>query len=401
MKLIKMSLAAAMLMGASAYALEDIKVSGEAKLWYETTDADTEQGLFDRVNSSGEGVLKVGVTAKQGNVSFGLTSYAGTSLGLEGEIVNGVRTNAVNGDAFMGEAYIAAPLLPDTIVKAGYQELDTPLAFTEKWNALPNTFNAAVLVNSSIPNTTLIGAYVGQSNSITNGAGSWRVNADGEMDQFHGGAYAVAALTKIATVPVNVWYYDINDVGGDVLDGIAGFGAAHAFWVDATIPAGPVSIGAIYANVDLDAAADATTAYALSVSGKVADVALSAAYSDVDEDGTLPVANTATGFKKTKLPTAGVYTDGLVVAQPGAQAWKVKASTKVAGWKVTAQYINNENDTMGFNAAAADATEADLIVAGKLGDLNTKVYLMNKTFENITNVQDSTVHVRAIVGYNF
>ena len=39
MKLVKMSLAAAVLLGASAFAIDNIKVTGDAKVFYGTNDA--------------------------------------------------------------------------------------------------------------------------------------------------------------------------------------------------------------------------------------------------------------------------------------------------------------------------------------------------------------------------
>ncbi|MBD3801410.1 MAG: hypothetical protein IE886_08270, partial [Campylobacterales bacterium] len=41
MKLVKMSLAAAMLMGVSAFAVDNVKISGDAQIVYGTWDADT------------------------------------------------------------------------------------------------------------------------------------------------------------------------------------------------------------------------------------------------------------------------------------------------------------------------------------------------------------------------
>ncbi len=39
MKLVKMSLAAALLVGSSAFALDNLKYTGDAKLFYSTADA--------------------------------------------------------------------------------------------------------------------------------------------------------------------------------------------------------------------------------------------------------------------------------------------------------------------------------------------------------------------------
>ncbi|MEN8147512.1 MAG: hypothetical protein ABFR02_07820, partial [Campylobacterota bacterium] len=152
MKKLIMSMVAAPLLVTSAFALEDIKVDGQAKLWYESSNALGKNGsdtLFNTEQSSAEVVFKLGMTGKQGDVSFGTTVYQSSTMGLEGTLVGGTRTAVANGDMFVGEAYIVAPLGMSTIAKIGKQELDTPLAFTERWNAIPNTFNAAVALNNS------------------------------------------------------------------------------------------------------------------------------------------------------------------------------------------------------------------------------------------------------------
>jgi hypothetical protein len=47
--------------------------------------------------------------------------------------------------------------------------------------------------------------------------------------------------------------------------------------------------------------------------------------------GNLPIANIGTNFKKTKLPTASIFNDGMVVAQPDTNTWKVGAGAKFEG----------------------------------------------------------------------
>jgi imipenem/basic amino acid-specific outer membrane pore len=43
-------------------------------------------------------------------------------------------------------------------------ELDTPLAFSETWSIVPNTFEGAVVLNQDLPDTTLVGAWIGKGN---------------------------------------------------------------------------------------------------------------------------------------------------------------------------------------------------------------------------------------------
>ena len=401
MKKIILSVAvAAMALSTTASALEDIKVNGQAKLWYETNDVN-DGSLGDKYSSGGEVVFKLGVTGKQGNVGFGTTIYQASTMGLEGTAVMAVRSgNQINEDMFVGEAYFTAPVTTNTLMKFGKQELDTPLAFTERWNAIPNTFNAAVLLNSSVDNLTLVGAYVGQSTGTTAGGG-FDTGLTGS--QFHGTAYAAAGLYKTDALAANVWAYRINNVGGNAVAN--GGVAVHAVWADAAMKVGPANVKAYAAAVDNDGDnADMTVAAALSAGMKTGAVSLSAAASMVTE-GDLPVANTATGFKKTKLPTAGVYTDGLYVAQPESMAFKIKAATKLGSTGIALQAIMNMNDNELLEVAGdntLDTTEVDLIVTQKVGDFNLKGILMHRSFAESGEDNDhGGIYARLIASVNF
>jgi imipenem/basic amino acid-specific outer membrane pore len=420
MKKIILSVAVAtMALSTVASALEDIKVSGQAKLWYETNDKGTNE-LFTVAPSTGEVVFKLGVTGKQGNVGAGITVYQTSTMGLEGTLVSDTR-DTTGSSPFIGEAYITAPLIASTIMKFGKQELNTPLAFTETWNATPNTFNAAVLVNNSVDNLTLIAAYVGQSNTpATNASAKNLWKTDGEVDnQYFGGAFALGALYKNDAFGANLWGYQVNNVG---TNGLSWYLAAQpidvsvqALWADASVKAGVVNVTGIAAHVDHDGEnADATSAFALSADTKVSDVTLFAAASTVSE-GDLPVANTATGFKKSKLPTEGVYTDGLYVAQPGATAFKLKASGKLGTTGLALQGVMNSNshsdtETVGILGALGvvgaakthETTEVDLIVSQKLGDFDLKGILMNRSFaDDATDKAQGGNYIRVIASVNF
>ena len=58
MKLVKMSLAAAVLLGASAFAIDNVKVSGDAKLFY-TTNNTGNFDLFDKDSSAADTALRI------------------------------------------------------------------------------------------------------------------------------------------------------------------------------------------------------------------------------------------------------------------------------------------------------------------------------------------------------
>jgi hypothetical protein len=450
----------------SASAVENVKVDGQIKLWYQTTDTSTitgetnapanNDGLFKKDGATGDLVAKLRATGDlTKKVGFGTTMYAVTTLGLENNLVSGEAigrttngstgvTDFLNGSEkiplWLGEAYMTYKA-GNTIAKIGRMELDTPLAFTETWNAAPNTFEAAVLVNKDLPNTTLVGAYVSRGNGYNNIVGVNRYTVtNGNFYNYHatfannplggsdnatlgnkdkGGAYAAGLVfTGIPNLTLHPVYYNVLDT-------------ANAYWIDASynVPS-IVKVEALYANLDpsgvtqkiLDANSatisnKTTSAWAAQVSGALYGVNLAASYSSVSK-GFLPVANTATGFKKTKLYTASILSDGEIAAKPDTTAWRLSASTKVAGFDLGASYGSykvGKNDGVKdwFSFASQSGTaavnqefkpsEVDLSVGTKIDEVNLVVYYINQsdfTKDAAGNTRDKQA-IRAIASINF
>ncbi|MDP3588383.1 MAG: OprD family outer membrane porin [Sulfuricurvum sp.] len=424
MKLVKMSLVAAMVMGASAFAVDNVKVSGDAKLFYNTNNADytkdgvTQSGLFDQ-GVAGQGgaaadtALRLGVTGDLlKGVSFGLTANAVSTLGLENNLVSNTWNSAhkhagaqgVNDAMWISEAWLATTM-GKTTAKIGRMELDTPLAFSEKWSVAANTFDAAVLINQDLPDTTLVGAWVGKGNGVnalaplsTAKDNRNAVNAlgiDGIMAANAGfstygskGAYAVAAVNNsFKPLTAQAWYYNVVDI-------------ADAYWLQADIACSLVKdlkIGLQYANMNPKGSVDAVTvangagnakdssAYAAKLAYEgVKNLKVSVAYSDVDADGVLNISNTATNnllAAQSKLYTEAFWNYGYVGA-PGATSWNATAEYDAGFAKLGAYYTdvtidNNNNAVVGVlntlslsRANGTDMTEIALSASKSFGPLD-------------------------------
>lgn len=392
-KIILSVAAAAMALSTTASALEDIKVNGQAKLWYETNEAGSNSLFEGDADATGEIVFKLGMTGKQGNVGFGATVYQTTDLGLNGEALGGNRSYVTNGDMYVGEAYVTAPMGSMASLKLGRQELNTPYLFTETWNALPNTFDAAVVTVKPTNELSIAAMYVGEDN--TNGAVAWKVSDP--VGAIYGGAVVVGAMYKNSSFDANLWYTSVGNYNNPNTAAVEDE-TLSAVWLDAGTKVADINLRAYAAMVDGSDAADSTEAYALSAGTKIGDFDLSAAASMVSDDGHYSVANVSTNNKKTKLPTAGVYTDGLFVAHPDSTAFKVKAATKIASTGVALQVIDNSNDTN----ALKETTEVDLFLKDKFGDFSTTAILMHRSFDD--DALDDTaggLYVRLIVALNF
>jgi len=410
MKLVKMSLAAAVLLGASAFAIDNVKVNGDAKVFYDTNTKDytaggvTDSGLFDKAGSSADTALRLGVTGDLlKGVSFGVTGYAISTLGLENNLVGNVWSGAHGGvsdgtvdasdlkdTSWVSELWIAGTF-GKTTAKVGRMELDTPFAFSEKWSIAANTFEGAVLINQDIPDTTLIAAWVGKTNGYNVGQNttatigiknSTDTGIDGIMGagaEFYSfaeeGAYAVAAINNsFKPLAAQAWYYNVGAV-------------ADAYWLQADIDCQlvkGVKIGAQYADMSPKGLLKAhgvtkdSEAYAFKLGYEgIENLKVSAAYSKVDDEGTLKISNVGTNNlsgAQSKLYTEAWWNYGYVGA-PDAQSWNVTAEYNAGFAKIGAYYTDvSVNDTKAQSVTVVDGTdmtEVALTVSKSFGPLDT------------------------------
>ncbi len=350
MKVTKLSIVAAMLVGSTLSAF-DYEVDALAKLWYQTSDfsgsgasqAQKDADLFDKgggskaLNSLGNASLLVGAKASvNDDLKIGGSIYGLSTLGLDGNLVSATPSNKVGmhaedkatDDQWWARELWLAYTMSNTTLKVGRQELNTPLLFTEKWNVVDNTFNAALLINNDIPDTTLIGAFVGKSNGV---AGGSTVAFDGEFNSFaNHGAVAVGAINKsIPNTNLQAWYYSITS-------------AAKAFWLqgDTSQLDKTIDLGVQFAHLkpsvdDFKGAGDdgkkGTSIGAVKAAINVADSTFYAAFSKAGKgENNTNFSNAATDDKSNIYTALGsIWLDGEHTTKSDTKAWKVGASTKL------------------------------------------------------------------------
>ncbi|MDD3476960.1 MAG: hypothetical protein PHI38_08830 [Sulfurimonas sp.] len=451
MKLIKLSLVATLLIGSSVFAIENTKVSGDVKLFYGTMDSDTgtylgnKTSLFDSEGSYGNAAVNLELTTDlTKGVSAGVKGTYVTTLGLENNLVDNTWSNAhgitsnnaatfagglqLDDTFYLGELWVAGTAF-DTTAKVGRQSLDTPLAFTETWGVDQNTFEAAVLINQSIPDTTLVGAWVGKSNGSADGldtagnkalTGLNAVNGyasaaqagylaqDGKFNTFGTDGVYVAGIINNSVKPLTLsaWYYSLQQM-------------AEAYWLQADIDVDGILAGAQYVQVDADkliSGVDKDKAYALMLGYKANELGtIKLAYSSVDDEGTIGVANVATGEgsatsrngsgAQSKLYTEMWWAYGSV-SQIGADAYSLTAETTVYGVNLLAGYYYSDinvaaSSTVNPNADA-EVTEIALVASKSFGPLDTSLAIIFDNIEdNIANTDEDTTHLQVYLTYNF
>lgn len=441
MRLTKLSLIAAMLIGSTAFAIENTKVSGNAKLYYGTQDSDATNApdMFSKDSGYTNFSAHLGLTTDlTKGISAGVGAQVVTTLGVEHNLVSKVWSNAhtvagstgasfaggaqVDSAMWMDEVWLAGSAF-DTTLKIGRQTLDTPLAFTETWGVDRNTFEAVVLINQSIKDTTLVATSIGKSNGSADDRASLReggagnlndisataagyVAADGVFSTFGSqGTYAFGVVNNsIKPLTLQAWYYDMVQL-------------AEAYWLQADLNMDGILAGVQYVNTQADTGANLgslgvigatkdTSAWSAMLGYDMKDVVkVKAAYSDVDEDGLLGVANTATGSVATLGGKSKLYTEmrwnyGYVSAV-GAESFSLTAEATVAGdIALLAGYYNADIKTA---AADKEMSEIALTASKKFGPLDTSLALIFADFENsLAPANDvKTTDVQVYLTYNF
>jgi len=411
MKFTKISLIAAMLIGSSAFAIDNVKVSGDANLYYQSENTDSNK-IFNKDSSSTDTSLNLNVTADLiKNDSVTVSGGAGYSvlstLGLENNLVSkvwgGSHTATIgNGSTYgnkvetanwVNEAWIAATS-GKTTAKIGRMELDTPLAFTEKWTIERNTFEAAMVVNQDIPNTTLVGGYIGNGNGTeTNGqnlnsnvsnaglATAAVVNANGDFATYGTDGAYVAGIVNNSYKPLTAqaWYYDITKV-------------ATAYWLQADLKMSGVSLGAQYSSTTKEGTnVNDDNVWAALLGYEMANTSIALSYSSVNDNGSLGYAGantaTATGTAQTKLYTEAWWNYGQVT-QTSTNSMHLTVESSVKDVADFGLYVTSIDHTS--NNTNPDLTELTLTASKSLGNLDATLAYIHTNMKNnpvVNNVQ--------------
>jgi hypothetical protein len=442
MKLTKLSLIAAMFIGSSAFAIENTKVSGDVKVYYGTTDSDSGSGwyaesgndvsMFDSKGSYANVAVDLGLTTDlTEDVSAGAKATYVTTLGLENNLVDNTWSNShdvkansaadfaedqqLNDAMYIGELWVAGTVF-DTTIKAGRQALYTPLVYTETWGIDANTFEAVVAINQTLSDTTIIAAYIGKSNGSADDAATGLtlrdnalpgatqagyVSQDGTFNTFGSNGVYTAGLINNSFNPLTVsaWYYSLQQM-------------AEAVWVQADLNVEGILAGVQYTQIDttkLTSTNKDDEAFGVMLGYAAEDVAtLKLAYSSVDDQGTIGVANIATGSRtngdgaQSKLYTEMWWAYGNV-SQTGADSYSLTVERTVEGVDLLAGYYYADIDPNGATANEAEVTEIALTASKSFGPLDTSLALIFDDVEDVDAPANDvkTTSLQVYLAYNF
>jgi hypothetical protein len=163
-------------------------VFGQARAFY--VDRTYEGGINNNRNALAIGGYVGYTTPDFSGLKFTVAAYGTYGFDIHDTDMEGAGTSeysyALTGRAgenyiFLGQAYLDYTA-GKTNVKIGRQKLDTPMAGSDDARMLPNLFEAAVVTNTSVENTTLVAAHVTKMTVGTFG----NIYAGGELGMYSG-----------------------------------------------------------------------------------------------------------------------------------------------------------------------------------------------------------------------
>ena len=393
MKFTKMSLVAALLVGSSAFAIENTKVSGDAKLYYDTTSSSLKND-----NSAAQAALSLDVTTDLlANISAGTKITALSTLGLEGQLVGKVweATNGVNDSWMVNELWLATTV-GKTTGKIGRMSLDTPLVFSETWSIVANTFEAAVVINQDVPDTTLVGAYVGGTNSggpLGTHPGMAGVIApianETTFSQFYKGAYAAGIVNNsFKPLTVQAWYYQATHL-------------TSAYWLEADLNCQKVeglTAGLQYTGIDSinGVTEKSSSAFAGMLGYEMKDMfKAKISYSQTDKDADAGFNLAGTG--QSKLYTEAWWNYGKVT-QADTTAFNITIEGNVMNYVDLGFYYTDADQSQ--QAGNNDLTEFTFTASKSFGPLDVTAAIISGDITT-NNKSNTTNRGQAYLTLNF
>jgi len=361
--------------------------SGQAVVYYQTLENGT-GSLFDQENAKAAAGIQLSAVNKDlfAGIGAGFELSGLSSVGLENDVVSGMVQSMYPGDltsAGITQAYLTYGI-GNTSIKIGRQQLPkslSPFAFSESWNVFKNTFEAGLIVNTDLPDTTLVYAYVTRSNDVFALADWSRINDNDD----NGAVHMITAQNKsIDGLTLTGTYYLAPDfTPADDLSVI---------WGDAKFAVSDYAIalqgGTILAE-DLAPGLADTTAFGAKLGATFGMFDTSVAYSTVD-DGSVPIVNFGTGVK-TPLYTQMILNQGSIKSDNDTVV--LRAGAKALGGKFGVAYDMTTDNSNVSN----DTTELDLTYVTTVGNVKMLAAYVLRT----QDIGEDTNVVRFWARYNF
>jgi len=265
-----------------------------------------------------------------------------------------------------------------TSAKVGRQHLPkslSPFAFTEGWQAIKNSFDAALIVNSSLPDTAAVYAYVAKANRSVGDISDFN-----QINPANKGVHMVTLQNKSidSLTMTGTWYYAPDYITAlNIPTPIVGLpytesGDVNVLWGDVAY-AGEYFGAAVQGGQISPDSLKNTNAWGAKVTGNLSMFSLLAAYSSVN-DGAVDVYNLGTRVK-SPLYTQAIANQNVI--RRDSDSLKLAAGMKALGGKFGLAYMYSDLDNTanastftvgGPRGGSGSYSEVDVSYKTKVGE---------------------------------
>jgi hypothetical protein len=384
-------------------AIKNGKISGEAKIWYQTNDRNPND-IFDKEGSIFSAGIRLGfITQIFKGFGAGVNFYSVDDLNAYENFANN-STHGVPHDetwAWLGEAYLTYQL-GNTQAKIGRQNITSPLINSDTWALFPNNFEAYAITNSNLPDTTLNITYVTEERKL----------ASEQFDEIaeHGVLMLAAVNKSIPKTDLSAYYYYLNDENSSyyspLIDNLS------AVYLEAKTKICKLNVGAQFMLLDPDNGLDETEAYGAILSTELHIFNASVAFSSVGGDATknsLRAATLSDNGTKTPLYTATVSGDGDISGAVGTDAVKISVGvkpTEALAITINHGFYNHTGDAIA--ALRREKSTSNELVVSYTGIKNVSMTAFYFYTDHNTvgayrghDANDELSSVRFVAAYNF
>lgn len=419
-------------------AFKEGKTSGQIRAFYINRAYDFQNGAT--ADYSRDGLALGGKlayeTAPLHGISAGVAFYTTNKLDDENTVMSKNDKTLFDGNddgyTMLGQAYVQGKF-GNTTVKIGRQQLDTPLAGSDDARMLPNLFEAALIMNTDLPGTTLIGAHVTRmtygtfSNAylgtgLLAATGGYGLRSDykngtflnmgkaalGDTAKDSGVTTAAVIYKGIPNLTLQLWDY----YAAEILNAV--YAQADYSWKCLLNPAATMTASFQYIKEsDMHDSADLTSApyYALQLAMKAGSFNAAVAYSATGTDsGTLYNGSVLSPWGGMPAFTQGMVTRHQFFADT--TAWKLSAGYNLKDLTsqditASAYYTSFKVDSDNSYTKAVTTTEPGFdIIYNNAGIKNLQLRLRGnfpKDFKKSPTNDETTSwkEYRVIANYNF
>ena len=375
-----------LLLTSALNAIDISSFNGDARFYYGTAD-DYDNSLFEQEGASGQFALAFDLDL---NVSEGVKINLGTTLlstlGLEESIIAYPFAGSTTKDQFwLDEVNFEVELLEKTDATIGRQYISSPLLYSIDWNIVSNAMDGAYLIDEHLPQTKLMGFWVGREWSNDYNATTDTLNFSGNFRTFgEKGAYGVGVQSElIPTVTADIWYYDVIN-------------HSSATWVQAESEFSSFNLGAQYASRTPNQG-DTISGYAIRAKYIASSYSIDASLSQMSDKGSVNIVNLARIYgdgSKSPLYTEAWWNWGYV-GSADTTSYALKGEATLSDIYLGAYVTQTSNATT--NVDTIDTTLSANTNIGALNLMAVYIYIKRDDYNNANGYNT----LQGYLTYNF